>query len=1314
MKSETNASASCSDTTDTTGESNLLLQTWDPQFKAKHPLQISCKANVQDINRQTQGTECKTIVHSCQYYVGVRCTKKVVLKPDDPIDCFFIVTDVQGNAVTGVPIQCKLVKLGSETKGYNSWETITPITELAIVSQSQPVLHTFTLSKNTNDSAYGEYAIMCEIKESTTPLFRSGINRCSVEIRKFGHKSHLQSKGYASLNQESLELVANKYDSETYKPGEVASIFVSPPFSGNCAGIMWVTCNGLVQKEEFEISGEAGFIELKVPIKKEYRPNIDIHVKLYGLDKYIDEKDKERQLPAHASGLLKLNVSKEHHELDVVVIPKHSVTSPGKETSVEVVVTDKEGRNQQNCEVCLIVADEAVLDMVSHEIQDPVSTFVIQNTCQTSFISNRSDVRYWLYPRKNQREIELNEETQEASRNCYAEDEDEECEEGALYDDMKCCECVRCTACLSKSCAKEECRKCSAKKDCAPSCSAGHKCKKSSAKRSRAPPKPNASCCAGEYEEMEERKDQFAVRSNFRPDAAFIAFANTDENGRVILSFKLTDSLTRFRVTAVANMGDDLFGIGKTKITTSLPMAVRPSLPRFLNYGDMCDLTYVLQNQTTAALTVAVVCHTSNLRIFNNEDQNQRDKGVNLVIPALGRTEVRFPVRVLKCGTAMINVGLRVLNAVADKAENQDQADLMIGWSDAVKNEFRIFTPATNEAFATYGDMSETNETILQPIALPDKPLLANFGEFTLTTSTTALSSLVDSLIYLYSYPYECNEQRASKLLGIVCMKEIILQFYSPEELFNLMKIRSREEVDEFVNKELKMLFDNQRYDGSYSYWTAKLFGDPYLTCYVALCFAKCKQEGYQIPEATLRKTKSILQRIDSLFFLSFLWPRVVKDSIKSFAYYVFSLLAEPYEYETVISLCESVLSHYKDVTDFTNQLTPECAAWLAMAIHKCKKEESEEEPKKSSKKTATQWLDLFRKYFTENVTLDSGVYAHFITRYEDSEIANMVMLHSNTRTDSLVLSCLMEIDREKSSDIIQKLVRSLLAARNNSRYGRWYNTQENATCLIALTDYFKIFENEVPDLTLHSWLIDRTRSEETLYIGEESWKGRSREKKITSLPIKAFAPRKDIEAEVINPKELDTKKELLVTKSGPGRLYYRIALSYTPENLCLKSMDRGFSVYRYYEGVTNAEHVKFDKAENVWKIKAGELVRVQLTITNTVKRYNVALVDKIPAGFEVVNPEIDTQIVDLNQKVDESTYGFSQSWHEHQNIRDERVEAFARMLHVGCHSFTYVARATTIGSFVAPPSHMEEMYSPECFGRSKTEFVQVYDGILH
>jgi uncharacterized protein YfaS (alpha-2-macroglobulin family) len=51
--------------------------------------------------------------------------------------------------------------------------------------------------------------------------------------------------------------------------------------------------------------------------------------------------------------------------------------------------------------------------------------------------------------------------------------------------------------------------------------------------------------------------------------------------------------------------------------------------------------------------------------------------------------------------------------------------------------------------------------------------------------------------------------------------------------------------------------------------------------------------------------------------------------------------------------------------------------------------------------------------------------------------------------------------------------------------------------------------------------------------------------------------------------------------------------------------------------------------------------------------------------------------------------------------MRDERVEAFASLLWDGVWDYSYVARATTPGTFVVPPAKAEEMYSPETFGRS-------------
>ncbi len=65
-------------------------------------------------------------------------------------------------------------------------------------------------------------------------------------------------------------------------------------------------------------------------------------------------------------------------------------------------------------------------------------------------------------------------------------------------------------------------------------------------------------------------------------------------------------------------------------------------------------------------------------------------------------------------------------------------------------------------------------------------------------------------------------------------------------------------------------------------------------------------------------------------------------------------------------------------------------------------------------------------------------------------------------------------------------------------------------------------------------------------------------------------------------------------------------------------------------------------------------------------------------------------------------------TWYEHQNMRDERVEAFTTLLWDGVYEYTYETRATMPGTFIVPPAKAEEMYSPEVFGRSASDIVIV------
>ena len=155
----------------------------------------------------------------------------------------------------------------------------------------------------------------------------------------------------------------------------------------------------------------------------------------------------------------------------------------------------------------------------------------------------------------------------------------------------------------------------------------------------------------------------------------------------------------------------------------------------------------------------------------------------------------------------------------------------------------------------------------------------------------------------------------------------------------------------------------------------------------------------------------------------------------------------------------------------------------------------------------------------------------------------------------------------------------------------------------------------------------------------------------------------------------------------------------------------------RQYEGVDSKDDVtRLD--DGTWEVKAGARVRVTLTMVAEARRYHVALVDQLPAGLEPMNPGLKgTQSAPPSAAGGATTDGgglygryrrWWGPWFEHQNLRDERAEAFTSLLWSGVHTYSYVARATTPGQFVVPPAKAEEMYSPETFGRSGTDRLNV------
>jgi hypothetical protein len=236
---------------------------------------------------------------------------------------------------------------------------------------------------------------------------------------------------------------------------------------------------------------------------------------------------------------------------------------------------------------------------------------------------------------------------------------------------------------------------------------------------------------------------------------------------------------------------------------------------------------------------------------------------------------------------------------------------------------------------------------------------------------------------------------------------------------------------------------------------------------------------------------------------------------------------------------------------------------------------------------------------------------------------------------------------------------------------------------------YFREYEKITPNFVARAWLGDKLAA-------EQRFRGRQTKRHHVDVPMSYLAK--------------VGKQDLVVAKEGAGRLYYRIGMTYAPESLWLPPADHGFAVERIYEAVDDPADV-VRKKDGTWAIKAGAQVRVRLTMAAQARRYHVALVDKLPAGLEPLNPALAVTgsiPEDPNQQKANRYWWWFSTWYEHQNMRDERVEAFASLLWAGVHEYTYVARATTPGSFVVPPAKAEEMYFPETFGRSASDKVLI------
>lgn len=562
-------------------------------------------------------------------------------------------------------------------------------------------------------------------------------------------------------------------------------------------------------------------------------------------------------------------------------------------------------------------------------------------------------------------------------------------------------------------------------------------------------------------------------------------------------------------------------------------------------------------------------------------------------------------------------------------------------FSDAAALTLPIWTPATRESHASYGVLdaaSGKDAVVLQPLRVP-QGVAPQYGGLQVTTTSTALQGLSDAVLYLIDYPYGCSEQIASRVMAVAALRDVLTALGGTV-------LPAKETLDAAMARDLAELAKIQNEDGSFGFWKRGDRPWPVLGIHVAHALFRAAQKGYATPESMRQRSLSWLRQIDR--HLPQDYPPAVRLSLRAQALYV-RLLAGDRD----AAKAKAMLREPARLQD----LPLEAVGWLWPVL--------------TGDASASAELAAIRAMVANRVEEQAG-FAHFTTSYADGA---HLLLASDRRTDAVLLDALMT--DQPQSDLIAKLAQGLLAHRKR---GRWASTQENAWVLLALDRYFRTYEKAEPDFVARLWVGDS-------YAGETAFRGRS-------------TARKHIEVPMAQLQGLGAEPPVTLAKSGPGRLYYRLGLDYAIADPAQAAVERGFQVSRHYEAVDDPRDV-ITTADGSVQVRAGARVRVKVTMVNAARRYHVALVDPLPAGFEPIQAELQGSEPPAQPATGAAVGRWWSHWHEHDNLRDDRAEAFASLLWEGEWSYSYLVRATTPGTFVVPAAKAEEMYSPEVWGRS-------------
>jgi uncharacterized protein YfaS (alpha-2-macroglobulin family) len=494
-----------------------------------------------------------------------------------------------------------------------------------------------------------------------------------------------------------------------------------------------------------------------------------------------------------------------------------------------------------------------------------------------------------------------------------------------------------------------------------------------------------------------------AARKDFRVLAFWLGSLETGADGKVRAEVSLPESMTTYRIVALAGDRGSRFGWGQREIRVSKPLLLLSAFPRFLSVGDRARFGSVVHGQGTISGSATVSVESLDPALLEVRGAPRTD----VPLEAGGSAEALFDFAAKRSGKARLRFTVS-----------------LGGESDSFEDSIPIRNLAFPETVATSGTAKpEATESVVLP-----REAVPTEGGLELSFASTSLVGLEEGARYLVEYPYGCAEQRTSSAFALLLAAELGESLHvpglDPKEL-KPQAVRTLERLSRF-----------QCEDGGFSTWGgACSTGSPYLTSWILHALGRAGKMGVAVDRQMLEDATGFLDR----------WLNRAENGTGSS--WVGELAARAFAAKVLVEAGKNEDSPIARLYGDLDRMPLFAVAWLDDALA------AKGEP-------GTRRRELRRRIL--NSILPEGSSSHVEERQEPELLW---LWSSNERSTAIVLSNLVRSisPGDPLEGTVRGLVRWLLDVRRN---GRWGNTQENAWALEALVDVHRKLETEVPDFS--------------------------------------------------------------------------------------------------------------------------------------------------------------------------------------------------------------------------------------------------------